>query len=169
MCLMYYLASDRPLPIVERNEHLPDLGVAAIATDVEPRIRTVVSSPFIYRLASWQGCSCGFCCDNRPEVEGELSEIDDEETRTICLAALQSSYNSVHSLGLYLAEQTKHGPVLLYVARAGFEGASLKDHRTITPTYFWGTQVAALPEDSLLTIVPLVCSPAAPGGRLARS
>jgi|GEM_PF-4917688 len=55
---------------------------------------------------------------------------------------------------LYLSEQLVPGPLSLYVAYAGSEGAPIIHHRSITPGYFTTSAVAALAYDSLLTVEP---------------
>lgn len=88
---MYYLASNRPLPLVQGDEHFPAFAVSAIGEDEELRIRTVIASPFIYYLASWQGCSCGFRNEEDPAVERELTEGPDGANRAMCLDSLQAA------------------------------------------------------------------------------
>lgn len=148
MCVMYYLASDLPLPTVA----VPGFAVTAVGGDVEERIQLVLTSPFIYFLSSWQGCSCGFCCEEGSEVQRQLAEIPDEQVRDACLEAWQGGRNSVQALARYLAEQTGPGSLTLYVAHAGREGAPIRHRGTIAPGYFAGAAVASLPEDSLLAI-----------------
>jgi hypothetical protein len=165
MCHMFYLAADRALPTVEQHVDFPDFEVTTNVGEAGLHIRTLIAAPFLYYVASWQGCSCGFCYEDRAVLEHTLAEIPDEAVRRTCREGWQRGYNSVHSLARYLQAQVEHGPISLYIAWAGREGVPIQHQQRITPEYFGGSAFELLSEDSLLTIVPERDQPTTPVDR----
>ena len=154
MCYMFYIAANRTLPTVHQIERYPDLTVSEARKDVARKIRSRIHASHIYYAASWQGCSCGFCYEDRDELETTLTQIPDETVRTTGRTDWQAGYNSVTSLARYLADNLVHGPFYLYVAWAGYEGKPIKAEVTIVPTYFGGRSFSTPNEDTLFTVVP---------------
>ena len=90
MCLAVYLASDKPLPLVEWDEDHPRFNVVLI-TKYEKVVKKQFRNPNVVYAGSHQRCGCGFF------KEGEGGEE---------LAAIQTNYGS---LVYYLNELMSSG------------------------------------------------------------
>ena len=150
---MFYIAADRILPAVHKNERYPDLTVSDVGKDAADTIRSVIDASHIYNAGSWQECGCGFCYEDPDELEAILAEIPDEAVRTVSRTSQQAGYNSVASLRRYLANAVVDGPLRLYVAWAGDEGNPVTTEVTIMPDYFGGHWFGVMDVDTLLTVV----------------
>lgn len=153
MCYMFYIAANRTLPLVHQLDLYPDLTVSEAREDVARMVRSCIHARHIYYVASWQGCGCGFCYEDRDELEATLAQIPDETVRATDRSDWQAGYNSVASLGRYLVNNLAHGPFHLYVAWAGYEGRPIKTEATIVPAYFGGHSFRAPDVDTLFTVV----------------
>jgi len=79
MCLAVYLASDKPLPLIEWNEEKPSFYVKEL-TPPEESVKTQFDIPHIYYLGSDEGCGCGFFkrgreSDELGRAEGNYSQL----------------------------------------------------------------------------------------------
>ena len=73
MCIMLYLASECPLPLVPWDEAYPGFHVTSLETNRhnwwEDWVWQQFTKPFVYSIGSYQGCACGF------QFEGDPWEI----------------------------------------------------------------------------------------------
>src|SRR5262249_32663772 len=100
MCMMLYLASDKPLPVVPWREGLPGLNVHALEDwEYGDDVRARFTKSHVYYVGSFQRCGCGF-----------IGKFDEAVS---CRRALRD----------YLADALARGATLeLYSCWAGDEG-----------------------------------------------
>jgi len=129
MCTMVYLASDRPLPLIEWDKDHPafyteSLGEIHGAIE-EQAVRSRFSKSIIYRLGSNQGCGCGFAYYE--QFDGGY--YDPEE--------LEAAAKSRESLAAFLAEALKDQDSLeIWICWAGDEGCETEDRHIVCPEDF---------------------------------
>jgi hypothetical protein len=68
MCLAVYLASDKPLPLIEWNEKEPSFYVGEL-TKSDKSVKIQFEFPYIYYIGSDEGCGCGFFKKGRESDE----------------------------------------------------------------------------------------------------
>lgn len=59
MCLLLYLASDQPLPLLAWDANHPDFHVSELYAEQEP-VRNHLGLPYIYQCGSEERCGCAF-------------------------------------------------------------------------------------------------------------
>ena len=59
MCMMIYIASDRPLPLIDWQDEFPAFHVRELREE-EMAVRTHFKKPYVYYAGSHEGCGCGF-------------------------------------------------------------------------------------------------------------
>ena len=65
---MVYLASDKPLPLIEWNENKRAFCVSDL-TKYEKNVETQFDSSYVYNAGSHLGCGCGFLKEFKEEDE----------------------------------------------------------------------------------------------------
>jgi hypothetical protein len=96
MCMMVYIGSDNPLPIIEYQGEESSICTSRIADEThgdDNFAKTKLTKKYKYSIGSWQGCSCGFHFD---ENCAGFSEEDNERGR-----------KSVKALFKYIAENVE--------------------------------------------------------------
>ena len=115
MCMMLYLASDKPLPLVAWDENNPSFHVQELH-ESSASVRKQFSKPCVYYLGSDQGCGCGFSY-------GQFVN-DDEELK---------SRDSVLRLSKYLSQAVEiAGPLELYSCWHGDEETTPEFNEVVT-------------------------------------
>lgn len=66
MCLMVYVASDKPLPLIEWNEDKPAFCVSDLSK-YEKNVAIQFKLPYVYNAGSHLDCGCGFLKDYKDE------------------------------------------------------------------------------------------------------
>jgi hypothetical protein len=61
-----YLASDVPLPTPDWDEARPGFYVIKTPESEALILGELLSKPYLYTAGSYQGCGCGFQCDEEP-------------------------------------------------------------------------------------------------------
>ena len=121
MCMVLYVAADRPLPLVAWDERDPAFHVTELP-DSEAAVRARFSKPYVYYAGSHEGCGCGF---SYGWWDG------DEPERTA------PARESVRRLRAYLEAATRAaGPLELYACWSGDEGDEAWHRRELTPRDF---------------------------------
>lgn len=129
MCIMVYLASDRPLPLIAWDKEHPAFWTESLENkqgeDKAQTVRTRFSKPFLYRLGSNQGCGCGFPYSQRT-YEGNYDP-----------AELEAAQKSRDGLAAYVVEALKDQDSLeIWICWAGDEVCETEDRQTICPEDF---------------------------------
>lgn len=73
MCLAVYLASDKPLPLIEWSEKEPSFYVGEL-TKFDKSVKIQFEFPYIYYIGSHEGCGCGFFKEGREKEEVRRAE-----------------------------------------------------------------------------------------------
>ena len=68
MCLMIYIGSDTPLPLIDWNEKERAFNVSEL-TKYEQKAAAQFELPYVYHAGSHQGCGCGFLKEFKHEEE----------------------------------------------------------------------------------------------------
>lgn len=74
MCLMVYIASDKPLPLIDWNEQKRCFSISDL-TKYEKNVETQFELPHVYNAGSHLGCGCGFLKESKDEEE--LAQVND--------------------------------------------------------------------------------------------
>jgi hypothetical protein len=134
MCLMVYIASDQPLPLIEWSENAPTFWVGELGEYDEP-VRKQFTKAYVYYLGSHKGCGCGFSYSawNEEDYQGVPSEVykswvNDEEARR----------KSIRSLSAYLDAAISTGTLQLFACWDGDQTAQSEDQEIVSPKYFGG-------------------------------
>jgi hypothetical protein len=104
--MMIYIASDRPLPLIDWRGEFPAFHVRELRPQ-EEAVRTHFRKPFVYYVGSHEGCGCGFAYGQWP-CDGEDYSLEDAAAR-----------RSVRRFSEYLASATRLGAVELYACWDG--------------------------------------------------
>jgi len=125
MCLMLYLAADKPLEMVAWDDSAPGLYVEELAAE-EKRVRRNFEKPHVVYVGSHEGCGCGF---KRPSQDPSPGPH------------LRPERRSRAQLRAYLERQVARvGAIELLACRDGDQARRPSARRTLTP--------AALADDS---------------------
>ena len=139
MCVMLYLASDEPLPLVAWNEECPGFHVS----DPDPtydEVRQWLSKPHVYDLGAHPGCACGFSYGEHPDHEKP------EDVR--------KSRETVRQLSEYLGRAvTEAGELELYSWWNGEESNPPSVRKALSPSRIGG-DAFWFEEGQLTRIVP---------------
>lgn len=68
MCLMVYLASDHPAPLVPWDPNSPAFNVSALSAR-EEKVRTHFTKPHVYYIGSHEHCGCPFNSSGENDIE----------------------------------------------------------------------------------------------------
>ena len=66
MCLMVYIGSDKPLPLIDWNEDKPAFYISELSK-YEKGVKSQFKFPHVYNVGSHQGCGCGFFKEHNEE------------------------------------------------------------------------------------------------------
>lgn len=96
MCIRVYLGSNNPLKIIPFNISKPHFHVELIDSSCEEskQVSGKLDTPYIYRLGSHMGCSCGF-------------SYFKEHDYGISALEIQNRHESIQALKDYLTESLK--------------------------------------------------------------
>ena len=72
MCLMVYVASDKPLPLIDWNENKRAFNVSDLSK-YEKNVAAQFELPHVYNAGSHLGCGCGFLKDFKDDEELALA------------------------------------------------------------------------------------------------
>ena len=72
MCLMVYIGSDKPLPLIDWNENKRAFNVSEL-TKYEQNTAAQFKLPHTYNIGSHLGCGCGFLKDFKDDEELALA------------------------------------------------------------------------------------------------
>ena len=72
MCLMVYIASDKPLPLIDWNENKRAFNVTDLSK-YEKNVETQFKYTNVYNAGSHLGCGCGFLKEFKEEDELALA------------------------------------------------------------------------------------------------
>ena len=139
MCLMVYIASTHPLPLIPWNEHAPAFHVAELL-EIYQSVCSQFTHPLVYYVGSHEGCGCGF-------DYAEWSVGDDEQ------ADEQAARATVHRLAVSLAQVVATGSVEIFACWAGDHEQAATERLVVTPAYFSGDEFA-FNELQLLIVEP---------------
>ena len=126
MCMTLYVASDKPLPLINWNESNPNFNVTEL-DESSQSVRKQFSKPHVYYLGSHQCCGCGF-------NYGQYDYGEEED---------KASRKSVRRLAEYLSQSVNNaGPLELYSCWSGDEEDELEFHeewktKEISGETFW--------------------------------
>jgi hypothetical protein len=90
MCLMVYIGSDKPLPLIAWNENNPSFNISDL-TKYEKSVAAQFKFPHVYNAGSHQGCGCGF-----------FKEFKEDEELT-------QAHDNYHQLNAYLQKAQEMG------------------------------------------------------------
>ena len=113
MCMMVYVASDRPLPRIPWHDDSPSLHVADL-DETAMAVRDRFTLPYVCYVGSHKGCGCGFQCEEHPDLLDEEDELLCHESRANLTKLLQEQLASGNRLQLYACwagdehERAKH-------------------------------------------------------------
>ena len=75
MCMVVYIASDFPLPLVQWNDEQPEFHVTELTVgENDGKVRSQFSKPYIYYVGAHTGCGCGFEYGKYPGYEENVEE-----------------------------------------------------------------------------------------------
>ena len=99
MCMMVYIASDRPLPVIPWDEDRPAFHAKEVA-EHEPA-RRQFSKPYVYYVGAHEGCGCGFQYGQDPSVEDEKDVALAKTSRRELVKYLRRALATVAMVELY--------------------------------------------------------------------
>ena len=118
MCMIVYIASRSPLPLISWQEDAPAFNVTALNPDEQPVLRHL-ALPQVRQAGSHTGCGCGF-------NEGREYPEACEDAAAECADAVESSAR----LARYVRE---HRVQRIYSCWSGGEGEPPAFERRVTP------------------------------------
>ena len=138
MCLMVYIASDHPLPLIPWDEAAPAFHIAELR-EADQLVRQQFTKLFVYYAGSHEGCGCGFDYGQWPVMD------DDDRTDE------QAARETIHRLARYLANVVQLGVIEIFACWDGDQTAEPIERSVVTPAYFGG-EAFAFNEKQFLTI-----------------
>lgn len=121
MCMMIYLAAEKPLRTIAWVDAAPAFYVSAIAPD-EDRVRRQFSADHVVYAGSYEGCGCGFQLG-----VNDTAVLDPEE--------LVQRRESLRAFASYLREeQRRAGDIRLFACWDGDQDEPPEHHRRLTPS-----------------------------------
>ena len=121
MCLVLYIGSNQPLPLIPWNEEAPAFHVIDLPDDAQAA-RNHLAEPFVYYAGSYERCGCAFNFGHEyPDYEDEPEEL---------LAAEQSRNDLINYLSRALP---KTGSLRIFSCWANEETKAPEAFRTVTP------------------------------------
>ena len=143
MCLMVYLAADRPLPLIEWREEDRGFHVTELDREQDEPVRAQFSKPHVYYAGSQTICGCGFNYGQQPDAE------DDPED-------LRLRARTLESLTAYLERECRHaGDIELFACWDGDQGKAREGRSRMAPRdvlapgfYFLERRLTVFTEDA---------------------
>jgi hypothetical protein len=124
MCLVVYLASDRPLPLISWDENARGFHVTELTGEKDEPVRVQFTQPHVYYAGSHTICGCGFNYGQDP-----LAEDDPEEL------ALRA--RTLSAMSDYLASAVANGGTIeLFACWEGDQAAVPEHRRELAPDAF---------------------------------
>ena len=121
MCLVLYIGSNQPLPLIAWNEEAPAFHVIDLPDDAQV-VRNHLAERFVYYAGSYERCGCAFNFGREyPEYEDEPEEL---------LAAEQSRNDFINYLSGALP---RAGSMKIFSCWANEETKPPEIFRTVTP------------------------------------
>lgn len=124
MCHALYIASDKPLPLIEWNEDKPGFCVMELQ-EREEVVRKQFTLPFVVYAGSFEGCSCGFVYDDEPIDDDEFEQQYDRQAR-----------ESVRKLSEYVSSILKDGSVEMFACWEGEQEDEPDESLVVGPEFF---------------------------------
>lgn len=119
MCMMLYVASDKPLPTVAWDKDIPNFNVKELDENSKT-VRKQFSKSYVYYLGSHQGCGCGFSY-------GQYDYDDQKEEEN-------AARESVRRLSEYLSQVLETaGTLEIYSCWDGDQEDEPKFQKSMTP------------------------------------
>ena len=128
MCRALYIASDKPLPLIEWNEAEPGFYVLELQEN-EEIVRKQFMLPYVVYAGSFEGCSCGFVYDEEPIENDEYEQQYDAQAR-----------ESVRKLGAYILSIAQDASVEIFACWEGEQGQEPSKRLIVDGTFFEGTE-----------------------------
>jgi hypothetical protein len=120
MCLVVYLAADKPLGMIEWNAAQPGFNVSDLA-ETEQQVKCQFSKKHVVYAGAHEGCGCGFQCGGYGPGNYEPEEWSQ------CLRSLEQ-------FSQYLRGEIRRvGTIELFVCWSGDQVSPPEHHRTLTP------------------------------------
>ena len=142
MCVMVYIAADRPLPEVPQEWQAPGSEMVhfhVMETDKRSEetlyARDYLTKPYLYYVCTYLGCGCDF------QYTGKFSA----EHRS-CLA--------VQGLAEYLRAMVPAGPIEMLAYGHGSGEPKAGEYKIVTPAYFGGDDFGFNAGTELMLVVP---------------
>lgn len=126
MCHTLYIASDKPLPLVEWNEEQPSFFTAELQ-EHEEGVRNQFTLPFVVYAGTFEGCSCGFVYDDEPIGDNEFEKRYDKQAR-----------ESVRRLGEYISKRLYDSSVEMFSCWEGEHENEAVDRLVVGFDFFTG-------------------------------
>ena len=126
MCRALYIASDKPLPLIEWVEAEPAFCVLQLHED-EKVVRKQFLLPYVVYAGSFEGCSCGFAYDEEPIENDEYEKQYDAQAR-----------ESVRKLGAYVLSIAEDASVEIFACWEGEQEQEPNKRLIIDRTFFEG-------------------------------
>ena len=124
MCLVVYLAADRPLPLIPWDENARGFHVTELAGEKDEPVRGQFTKPHVYYAGSQLICGCGFNYGQSPESEDDPLEL-----------ALKAK--TLRDMSEYLARALEDGGTIeLFACWEGDQAAPPEHRRELTPDSF---------------------------------
>lgn len=89
---MVYLASDKPLPLIDRNEDSPEFSITELSK-YEKNVGTQFETPYVYNVGTHQGCGCGFLKEFKEEEDLALANENYLQLSTYLKKAQETGAN----------------------------------------------------------------------------
>jgi len=124
MCHALYIASDKPLTLIEWDEANPGFHVEELQED-EQVVRKQFTLPFVAYVGSFEGCSCGFVYDDEPIGDDEYEQLYDSQAR-----------EAVGRLRHYISNLLEDGSVELFACCQGDLQFECPERETIGIEFF---------------------------------
>jgi hypothetical protein len=150
MCIQVFVASDKPLPLIEYGPASPVFQTETLDEQSLPVVR-YFTKPHVYYLSSVGGCPCGFNYGLH-----ELDVLDQPDAPDEIKANAQEGYDascaSVLAMKEYLRLAAQTGSAELYCCWYGEEEIEPEKRATVTLDHFGGEEFQ-LVERQMLTVV----------------
>jgi len=150
MCLLIFVASDTPLPIVEDDPDLPLFSTRLVDEETQPITRWF-SKPHIMEL-TYGGCGCGFYyseSDLDPLSQGDVPD----DVKANAKRVYEESVAMVNRLAAYIADASKSSFAEVYCCWDGDWEVEPESRQAVGLDYFGGPSFH-FEEGQLLTVSP---------------
>jgi hypothetical protein len=100
MCLMVYLAADRPMPLVPQDEARPVFFVRELLPRDEG-VRAQFSRHHVYYAGAYENCGCGFQYGEYPGMEEPEQVARAQQSRRALVQYLRQALSVVPAIDLF--------------------------------------------------------------------